>query len=273
MTPTTENWHTLPYIQGVHGQDRQLLRRFQIKTVFKHIRNLVKTLMLSKTGFHHSKPPEYTHIHMQLRSHLHRGESGRTIEERLREHIRDFKFKKVHRSAVLSTHGKPAMLFSLDKTRMLAERGQWWPWTDKERPWKLRSIPGTANGDAGLRLLMRGLHSPKCAAAGCRPPGPYHAVRCLASGPSFAVRPRTAPVRPLPPPPFTHLHSGRALLAVTSALSLPGPHFLLKTKRPTSWRNTALKRDRDMSVETSAPQPSTRRHPDSLDHHYINFSL
>ncbi|GLH16427.1 Uncharacterized protein GBIM_20697 [Gryllus bimaculatus] len=77
------------------------------------------------------------------------GETGRTVGKRLREHIRDFKFKNVHHSAVALHAWEIGHDFLLDKNKALATKDMWCPRRIKEAL-ELAKRPRNINGDAGF---------------------------------------------------------------------------------------------------------------------------
>ncbi len=123
---------------------------------------------------------------------------GRTVEERLREHIRHFKHKNVERSAVAQHAWETGHDLLFEDTRVLAREDRWWPRRLKESM-EIAKPPE--------HQRRRGIAPPRCLAAFATG---HRSVSCR-TGPLHAVRSRTAPCGPTAdrPVPSKHLRSSR----------------------------------------------------------------
>lgn len=214
--PETKTTAILPYIQGITDRIGKLLRRYQIKTVFKAHQKLGQTLVRVKDQL----PPLQTAGVYAVPCSCGRnyiGETGRTVEERLREHIRHFKHGNVQCSAVAQHAWETGHDFRFEDTKVLAKEDRWWPRRIKEAM-EIARHSQNINGDAGLRLhgAWRSLikldtrgpaqpHLPMPSDPGPLQTAPCRPTTCHSlppdSGPFRAVRSRSAQGRLLQPPP------------------------------------------------------------------------
>ena len=147
---TNQTIATLPYIRGVTDKIGKLLSRFDIKTAYKAQEKLGQKLVRVKDRV----PPLMSSGVYEIPcscGHSYIGETGRTVDERLREHIRHYKYNNTNKSAIALHAWKTGHAILFDDTRLLAREDRWGTRRVKEAV-EIIKHPHNLNADQGIRL-------------------------------------------------------------------------------------------------------------------------
>lgn len=140
----------LPYIKGVTDKIGRLLRRADIRPVF-HARNKIGGSLVQVKD--RPDPLQDAGVYEIPCSCglVYIGQTGRTVEERMREHMRHDRLHNIHKSALAQHAAETGHLVNYHETRTLSIEDRWWPRVIKEAL-EISRRPENLNRDDGLRL-------------------------------------------------------------------------------------------------------------------------
>lgn len=140
----------LPYSKGITDKIGHVLRRYSIKTVFRTNETLGNGFRSAKDQISNLKSAGIYNIPCSCGSN-YIGQTGRSIELRLREHKGDCKHKRITKSAVAEHTGLTGHKMDFDNARVLARVPHYFPRIIREAI-EIEKQPNNINREDGFRL-------------------------------------------------------------------------------------------------------------------------